>query len=88
MTPRKAAPRKIVAMVIGICSGAVILPAAGSANSLGEVEGLPFWGHPYPYAYVYHRPPIECYDIRTVDTPRGPMIQETWICGSPVTAKY
>lgn len=88
MTPRMASSRKIIATVIGICLGAVVLPAAGGANSLGTVDAMPFWGHPYPYGYVYRRPPIECYDIRQVETPRGPMIQETWICGSPVTARY
>jgi len=88
MLPSKAIRCKIVAAAFGACLGAMALPAAGGANSLGTVEGLPFWGRPYPYGYVYHRPPIECYDIRTVDTPYGPMIQETWICGSPVSARY
>ncbi len=87
MTPSKAIRDKIGAALI-FALGAVVGPAAASANSLGTVDGMPFWGHPYPYGFVYHRPPIECYDIRTVETPTGPMIQETWICGSPVTARY
>lgn len=88
MTPSTVISRKIGAAVFAACLGAVILPAAAGANSLGTVDGMPFWGHPYPYGYVYHRPPIECYDIREVETPSGPMIQETWICGGRVTAKY
>jgi len=80
---------RIVAASIGACLGALLLPAAASAgSSLGSVDGLPFFGHPYPYGYVYRRPPIQCYDVRTVDTPVGPRVQVTWICDAPVTARY
>jgi hypothetical protein len=72
----------------GVCLAAVILPGASEAKPVGTVEGMPFFGLPYPYGYVYHPPRMECYDIREVETPDGPMIQETWICGAPVRAKY
>lgn len=81
-------PSKIIVAIAGLCLGAIVLPASVSADSLGTVDGLPFFGRPYPYYYVYHRPPVECYDIRPVETPAGPRLQETWICGSPVTARY
>lgn len=70
------------------CASATLLPCAAGANSLGSVQGLPFFGRPYPYGYVYHRPPAECFDIREVETPDGPRLQETWICDHPVTARY
>jgi hypothetical protein len=71
--------------------GASILPSAASANSLGDVEGLPFWGRPYPYGYVYHRPPEDCIQIRRIEEPFGPAGTEvTWVCGDhrPVSARY
>jgi hypothetical protein len=79
---------KITLAFVGLCWGVVVFPAAGNANSLGTVEGMPFWGVPYPYGYVYRRPPAECFEIRPVYTPDGPRLEETWICGSPVTARY
>jgi hypothetical protein len=79
---------KIVVAIAGVCLGVLVLPAAVSAGSLGTVDGLPFFGRPYPYGYVYHRPPVECYDIRPVETPFGPRLEETWICDSPVIARY
>ncbi len=82
-----ASPKLIVALA-GLCLGAVALPAAGNANSLGTVDGLPFFGRPYPYGYVYHRPPAECYELRLVETPNGPMQELVWTCGATVTARY
>jgi hypothetical protein len=81
-------PRKFVSGFLGGCAGALALCSAADAGSLGSVEGMPFFGRPYPYGYVYHRPPVECYEIRPVETPEGPKLMETWICDSPVSARY
>ncbi|MGH6795370.1 MAG: hypothetical protein ACREDH_09290 [Methylocella sp.] len=66
----------------------MVLPVSSQARPVGSVEGMPFFGRPYPYGYVYHRPPIECYALQPVETPDGPRIELIWICGAPVTAKY
>jgi hypothetical protein len=79
---------KFGAAAAGACVGVMMVPVASQARPLGTVEGLPFFGLPYPYGYVYHPPKLDCYDIQQVDTPDGPRIQETWVCGVPVTAKY
>jgi hypothetical protein len=79
---------KFGAAAAGACLGVMMVPVASQARPLGTVEGLPFFGLPYPYGYVYHPPKLDCYDIQQVDTPDGPRIQETWVCGVPVTAKY
>ncbi|HUZ90519.1 MAG TPA: hypothetical protein VMU78_01250 [Methylocella sp.] len=79
---------KFGAIAAGACLGVMMLPAASQARPLGTVEGMPFFGLPYPYGYVYHPPKLECYDIHQVETPYGPQIEETWICGAPVRAKY
>ncbi|HUI21184.1 MAG TPA: hypothetical protein VLZ74_09085 [Methylocella sp.] len=79
---------KFAAAITGACLGAMVLPLASEARPVGTVEGMPFFGLPYPYGYVYHPPRLECYDIQQVETPLGPKIQETWICGAPVRAKY
>ena len=60
----------------------------GGGTCKGTVEGMPFFGLPFPFGYVYHRPKIECYDFQQFETPDGPRILAVWICGSPVTAKY
>jgi hypothetical protein len=72
----------------GVCLGMMVLPVPSQARPVGTVEGMPFFGRPYPYGYVYHRPRMECYAIQQVDTLFGPRIEVTWICGAPVTAKY
>lgn len=72
----------------GVCLGMLVLPLPSQARPVGTVEGLPFFGLPYPFGYVYDRPRIECYAFRQVDTPDGPRIEETWTCGAPVTARY
>ena len=72
----------------GVCLGMMVLPLASQARPVGTVEGMPFFGLPYPYGYVYHRPRMECYAVQPVDTLFGPRIEVIWICGSPVTAKY
>jgi hypothetical protein len=77
------ASRKLVFSVIGVCLGAAALPSAGNANSLGTDTGLPFFGRPYPYGYVYRPIPIECIEVHPVDTPDGPRLAVTWICGGP-----
>ncbi|SFK75462.1 hypothetical protein SAMN05444581_11817 [Methylocapsa palsarum] len=81
-------PGKIIAGLLGAFAGALCFASAASANSLGSVEGMPFFGRPYPYGFVYHRAPSECYEIRPVDTPDGPKLMETWICDAPVSARY
>ena len=77
------ASRKLVFSVIGLCLGAAALPSAGNANSLGTDIGLPFFGRPYPYGYVYRPIPIECIDVHPVGTPDGPRLAVTWVCGGP-----
>jgi hypothetical protein len=72
----------------GVCLGMMVLPVPSQARPVGTVEGMPFFGRPYPYGYVYHPPRMECYAIQQVDTLFGPRIEVTWICGAPVTAKY
>ena len=79
---------KLMLSLIGLSFGAAAFPFAAQANSLGTVDGLPFFGRPYPYFYVYHRPPAECYEAHPVDTPDGPRIELVWICGATVRARY
>lgn len=79
---------KLIVSIIGLGVAAATLPTAGQADSLGTVDGLPFFGRPYPYYYVYHRPPAECYEAHPVDTPDGPRIALTWVCGGSVRARY
>ncbi|WP_395665654.1 hypothetical protein [Methylocella sp.] len=78
---------KLVSSLFGLALAAAA-PAAAFANSLGDVDGMPFFGRPYPYGYVYHRPPAECFDVRPVDTPAGWRWRVTWICDGNVTARY
>jgi hypothetical protein len=79
---------KFGATAVAAFLGTMMLPVASEARPVGTVEGMPFFGLPYPYGYVYHPPKMECYDIQQVNTPDGPRIQEIWTCGVPVTAKY
>jgi hypothetical protein len=79
---------KFGAAAAGVCLGVMALPVASQARPVGTVEGMPFFGLPYPYGYFYHPPKIECYATQEVETPDGPRIQEIWTCGVPVTAKY
>jgi hypothetical protein len=90
----------------GVCLAMImiVLPVPSQARPVGTVEGMPFFGLPYPYGYVYHRPRIECYTFQQVETPGqrgrwvwrggvpfredGPRIQAIWTCGSPVKARY
>jgi hypothetical protein len=76
---------------IGVCLGVMALtalPASSQARPVGTVTGMPFFGLPYPFGYTYHPPRMECYAFQQVETPDGPRIQETWVCGVPVIAKY
>ena len=73
---------------MGVCLGVMMLPVASEARPVGTVEGMPFFGLPYPYGYSYNPPKVECYSIEPVQTPDGPMLQETYTCGGPVRAKY
>jgi hypothetical protein len=81
-------PTRIIAVLFAAATCALFSSSAANARSLGSVEGMPFFGRPYPYGYVYHRPPVECYEIRPVDTPDGPKLMETWICDAPLSARY
>lgn len=81
-------PSKVAAGFVGALAALLLLPSVADAGSLGSVEGMPFFGRPYPYGYVYHRPPVDCYEIRPVDTPDGPKLMETWVCDSPISARY
>jgi hypothetical protein len=79
---------QLIVSLIGLCLGMAALPTTASANSLGTIDGLPFFGRPYPYFFVYHRPPAECYEAHPVNTPDGPRIEMVWICGAEVRARY
>jgi hypothetical protein len=79
---------KFGAAAVGAVLGVMVVPVASQARPVGTVEGMPFFGLPYPYGYVYNPPRMECYDLQQVDTPDGPRIQEIWTCGAPVTARY
>lgn len=76
----------LVAAMIGMS----VLPATTQARPLGTVDGLPFWGQPYPFGYVYHRPPEHCIQVQRIEQPFAPPVTEvTWVCGSPpVSARY
>lgn len=80
--------RKIGLAAAGLLMGITVLPGASLARPLGTVGWMPFFGLPYPYGYVYHRPRMECYSIQEVDTPEGARIEEVWTCGGPVRARY
>jgi hypothetical protein len=74
---------------VGVCLGMMVLPVPSQARPVGTVDGMPFFGLPYPYGYVYHRPSLECYAFQRVwSWWEGPRIQVIWTCGAPVTAKY
>lgn len=79
---------KFGAAALGACVGVMLLPGGSEARPVGTVEGLPFFGLPYPYGYVYNPPKMECYTFQQVETPDGPRIAAIWTCGAPVTAKY
>ncbi len=79
---------KFGAAAVVACLGVMMLPVASQARPVGTVEGMPFFGLPYPYGYVYHQPRMECYAFQQVDTLDGPQFQAIWTCGVPVTAKY
>jgi hypothetical protein len=78
--------RAVLAVAIGLSAA----PTMTMAKPLGSVEGLPFFGQPYPYGYVYHRPPEHCIQIRRIEEPFLPPVTEvTWVCGDqPVSARY
>lgn len=78
--------RKLGAAIL--CLGMMVSADPSQARPVGTVDGMPFFGIPYPYGYVYHRPIIECYAFQQVATPEGLRILPIWICGAPVTAKY
>ena len=80
-------PKKIIVGLVGM-SFAALLPMSAMAQPLGTVEGLPFFGHPFPYGFAYHPQRDECYAPRVIDTPEGPRVQEVYVCGAPVTARY
>lgn len=80
--------RKLAAAAFGACLGIVVLPMTVDARPVGTVEGMPFFGIPYPYGYVYHRPNMDCFATQQIDTPAGPRIAEIYICDIPVSARY
>jgi hypothetical protein len=80
--------RKLTAAAFGACMGIAVLPITADARPVGTVEGMPFFGLPYPYGYVYHRPNLDCFALQQIDTPTGPRVVEVWICDAPVSARY
>jgi hypothetical protein len=79
--------RTLIASLIGTSLG--LFSVGAQAGSLGTVEGLPFFGQPYPFWFAYH-PPVEnpCYQLQRIDTPDGPRVTYVFVCGAPVSAKY
>ncbi|QBR72338.1 hypothetical protein CU048_14805 [Beijerinckiaceae bacterium] len=80
--------RKLRAATYGACLGIMALPVAADARPVGTVEGMPFFGAPYPYGYIYHRPNLDCFAVQQLDTPTGPRLVEVYICDTPVSARY
>jgi hypothetical protein len=80
--------RKFGAAAVGACLGMSLSAVPSQARPVGTVGWMPFFGLPYPFGYVYHRPRMECYAFQQVETLFGPRVQVIWICGAPVTAKY
>ncbi len=81
--------RKFGAATVGVCLTMTMSAVPSQARSPGTVHGMPFFGLPYPFGYVYHRPRMECYAFsQSYDPLYGPRIDVIWTCGSPVTAKY
>ena len=81
--------RKFGAAAAGVCLAMMALSVPSQARPVGTVDGMPFFGLPYPYGYVYHRPRMECYAFsRSWDPLQGWQVETIWICGAPVTAKY
>ncbi len=76
------------AAAAGLCLGMLVVPIPSQARPVGTVDGMPFFGLPYPFGYVYHRPNIECFTFQQIETPDGPRTMAVWTCGAPVTAKY
>ncbi len=73
----------------GVCLGMMVLPVSSQARPVGTVEGMPFFGLPYPFGYVYHRPRMAWYTFsQSFDPLQGPRVEAIWTCGSPVRAKY
>jgi hypothetical protein len=78
----------LLAALLGVASMA---PVTTEARPLGTVDGLPFFGQPYPYGYVYHRPPENCIQVQRLEPVLfGPPVTEvSWVCnGNPVSARY
>ena len=76
---------------VGIVAAIAVMaaiPAVAKAKPVGTIQTMPFFGLPYPFGYVYHRPNLDCYDFQTVQTLNGPVVQQTWKCETPVSAKY
>ncbi|HXW71077.1 MAG TPA: hypothetical protein VEK34_06530 [Methylocella sp.] len=78
---------KLIAAV-ALLIGAAALPNLLQAKEVGTIHGMPFFGLPYPYGYVYNRPRMECYTFQEIQTLDGPRTIAVWNCGAPVKAKY
>jgi hypothetical protein len=76
----------LVAAFIGVS----VSPCTTQARPLGNIEGMPFWGHPYPYGYVYRRVPEHCIHVEQVEQFFAPPLTLVTVdCGDrPVTARY
>jgi hypothetical protein len=81
--------RKLGAAAVGACLCTLLSLVPSQARPVGTVGWMPFFGLPYPFGYVYHRPRMECYAFnRTWDPLQGWQVEIIWICGAPVRAKY
>ncbi len=78
------------AALVGAVLGASLSPSVTDARPLGTVEGLPFWGHPFPYGYTYRRVPEHCIHVEQIEQPFAPpQTVVTVDCGQgPVSARY
>jgi hypothetical protein len=78
------------AVMIAATIGMSAMPATTEARPLGTVQGLPFWAQPYPYGYVYRRPPEHCIQVQQYEQFFAPPLTEvTFVCGDPpVSARY
>jgi hypothetical protein len=78
------------AVLVAAAIGASLSPLVAEARPLGNVQGLPFWGIPYPYGYNYRRLPEHCIHVEQIEQPFAPpLTQVTVDCGQDsVSARY
>lgn len=70
--------------------GVSAAPSTTRARPLGDVQGMPFWAHPFPFGYTYHRVPEHCIHVEQIEQLFAPPLTVVTVdCGSrPVSARY